>query len=464
MEQYYTNVGQVLRNGVFRPDRTGTGTFSIKGQQFRHHMDDGFPLDTTKKTAFAAVIKELIWFLSGDTSQRALKAMGCSIWDEWADAQGRLGPVYGAMWRRRPASQVEYEWKQIEKINGVELIGVDETIEFIKKVSKRRKLSRRWDEHSNWILRQSGKSLMSGLADEQSTKVKKLMTRYTSAAEAWAVILTESFDSLLMMGDASLINYKFDARWLHFEKFLEDFSKMPGNELVGVRDYKVYRDVAKGNGAGVPASIQFIPEEYELFVKRAHHRTYSTTRRVGFVYVPVFYIDQIAKVEHQLVNNPNSRRIIVDGWEPSLLPNDLFRPDQQGAICRQALPPCHTLFQFFVDPVEGSDVSQLSLHMYQRSQDKMLGEPFNIASYAALLMLMAKNAGLKAGELIVSTGDSHVYSNHVETATKQIRRKRRPLPTLKLVGDTSDLSKLTMDNFVLENYTHGPVTRYPVAV
>lgn len=252
MKQYLDLLNRILTDGVKKEDRTGTSTLSVFGHQMRFNLDDGFPLLTTKKLHLKSIIYELLWFLKGDTNVHYLQEHGVRIWNEWADANGELGPVYGHQWRSWP-------------------------------------------------------------------------------------------------------------------------------------DYK----------GGT--------------------------------------IDQIAQVVETIRHNPNSRRMMVTAWNPA-------------EIDQMALPPCHCLFQFYVAN------GRLSLQLYQRSADTFLGVPFNIASYALLLMMMAQVTGLKAGDFVHTTGDTHLYLNHLEQARLQLSRTPRPLPTMRINPNVKDLLDFRYEDFQLENY------------
>ena len=252
MKQYLDILDRILKEGVKKEDRTGTGTLSIFGTQSRYNLDDGFPLLTTKKLHLKSIIYELLWFLRGDTNVRWLQEHGVRIWNEWADENGELGPVYGHQWR------------------------------------------------------------------------------------AWP-------------------------------------------------DYK----------GGT--------------------------------------IDQIKNVVRQIRETPDSRRMIVNAWNVA-------------EVDSMALPPCHTMFQFYV--ADG----RLSLQLYQRSADTFLGVPFNIASYALLLQMMAQVTGLKAGDFIHTTGDTHLYLNHLDQARLQLTRTPRKLPVMKINPDVNDLFDFHYEDFQLEGY------------
>ena len=252
MKQYLDLLDRILTEGHKKTDRTGTGTLSVFGNQMRFNLEDGFPLLTTKKLHLKSIIYELLWFLRGDTNVRWLQEHGVRIWNEWADENGELGPVYGHQWRSWP-------------------------------------------------------------------------------------------------------------------------------------DY---------NGGT---------------------------------------IDQIQNVIDLIKNHPDSRRMMVSAWNPA-------------EVERMALPPCHCLFQFYVAD------DRLSLQLYQRSADTFLGVPFNIASYALLLQMMAQVTGLKPGEFVHTTGDTHLYLNHLEQARLQLTRTPRPLPTMKINPDVKNLFDFKYEDFELEGY------------
>ena len=264
MQQYLKLLDRILTEGATKSDRTGTGTMSVFGNQMRFDMADGFPLLTTKKLHLKSIIYELLWFLRGDTNVHYLQEHGVRIWNEWADENGELGPVYGHQWRSWP-------------------------------------------------------------------------------------------------------------------------------------DY---------NGGT---------------------------------------IDQIQNVVDMIKNHPDSRRMMVTAWNPA-------------EVEQMALPPCHCLFQFYV--ADG----RLSLQLYQRSADTFLGVPFNIASYALLLQMMAQVTGLQPGEFIHTTGDTHLYLNHLDQARLQLTRTPRPLPTMKINPDVKNLFDFHYEDFQLEGYDPWPHIAATVSV
>ncbi|MBU2710635.1 thymidylate synthase [Zooshikella harenae] len=277
MKQYLALMQHVYEHGVYRNDRTGTGSYSVFGYQMRFDLQQGFPLITTKKCHLRSIIHELLWFLKGDTNISYLQENGVSIWNEWATDEGELGPVYGQQWR---------SW---EGANG---------------------------------------------------------------------------------------------------------------EVV----------------------------------------------------------DQISQLIHDIKNNPDSRRLVVSAWNPTVLPDTSLSPKDNAAMGKQALPPCHCLFQFYVANGE------LSCQLYQRSADIFLGVPFNIASYALLTMMIAQVCDLQPGEFVHTLGDAHLYANHLEQAKTQLERKPLPLPLMRINQDVKDLFAFTFEDFSLEKYQFHPHIKAPIAV
>lgn len=169
-------------------------------------------------------------------------------------------------------------------------------------------------------------------------------------------------------------------------------------------------------------------------------------------------IDQIQQLLDDIRRTPDSRRLLVSAWNPALLPDTRMSPKENAALGRQALPPCHTMFQFYV--ADG----KLSCQLYQRSGDIFLGVPFNIASYALLTLMVAQVCGLQPGDFIHTLGDAHLYSNHLDQVNLQLSRTPYPLPTMKLNPAVTDLFAFSFDDFVLENYQAHPHIKAPVAI
>ncbi len=274
MKQYHDLVKHVLENGTVKEDRTGTGTKSVFGYQMRFDLSEGFPLVTTKKLHLKSIIHELLWFLKGDTNIAYLQENGVRIWNEWADENGNLGPVYGHQWR-------------------------------------------------NW------------------------------------------------------------------------------------------------NSEG---------------------------------------IDQISEAVQLLKNNPDSRRIMITAWNPSVLPDTSQSFSENVSQGKAALPPCHAFFQFYVAN------GKLSCQLYQRSADIFLGVPFNIASYALFTMMMAQVCGYEAGDFIHTFGDAHIYSNHLEQLTLQLSRDPRPLPKMLINPEVKDIFGFKFDDFTLNDYDPHPHIKGAVAI
>lgn len=271
MKQYLDLLREIMEHGTDKSDRTGVGTRSIFGHQMRFDLSEGFPLLTTKKVHLKSIIYELLWFISGDTNVKYLQDHKVSIWDEWADENGDLGPVYGHQWRSFP--------------------------------------------------RPDGGS-----------------------------------------------------------------------------------------------------------------------------------VDQLSQVVDLICKNPDSRRMLVCAWNP-------------GEIDRMALPPCHCLFQFCVIPAQKEGEKHgLSLQLYQRSCDLFLGVPFNIASYALLLMMVAQVCGYEAREFVHTYGDLHLYRNHLDQARLQLSREPRPLPVMRINPAVTEIDGFDFSDFTLENYDPHPHIKAAVSV
>ena len=169
-------------------------------------------------------------------------------------------------------------------------------------------------------------------------------------------------------------------------------------------------------------------------------------------------IDQITELIETLKTNPNSRRMLVSAWNPSVLPNTSKSFSENVANNKAALPPCHAFFQFYVND------GKLSCQLYQRSADIFLGVPFNIASYALFTMMVAQVCGYEAGEFIHTFGDAHIYSNHLEQVKTQLSRDPRKLPKIKLNPNIKDIFDFTFEDFSLEGYDPHPHIKGAVAV
>ncbi|MCF6365015.1 MAG: thymidylate synthase [Bacteroidales bacterium] len=264
MQQYLNLLDRVLKEGIKKEDRTGTGTISVFGHQMRFNLQEGFPAVTTKKLHLKSIIHELLWFIKGSTNTKYLQENGVRIWNEWADPDGELGRIYGYQWR------------------------------------------------------------------------------------SW------------------------------------------------------------------------------------------TTENGG-------HIDQLLNVIRQLKENPDSRRHIVSAWNV-------------GDLDKMNLPPCHILFQFYIAD------NKLSCQLYQRSADIFLGVPFNIASYALLVMMVAQETGYEPGDFVHTLGDAHIYTNHIEQVKLQLTRKPMKLPKMKLNPDIKKVVDFKYEDFTLENYNSHPHIKGAISV
>ena len=314
MEQYLQLCRKIMHDGTDKGDRTGTGTRSIFGYQMRFTLEDGFPLLTTKKTAFRLIVSELLWVLKGDTNVRTLIGENNRIWDEWAFEK----------------------WEASEEYDGPDMTDFG---------------------------------------------------RRAAADPEFKQLLDEQMD-------------EFRARILDDEDFANKYGDL--GPVYG-RQWRSWPDGKGGT------------------------------------------IDQIRNVIESIRSQPDSRRHIVSAWNPAEVED-------------MALPPCHTLFQFYV--ADG----RLSCQLYQRSADVFLGVPFNIASYALLTHLIARETGLQPGEFIHTLGDAHLYSNHFDQVEEQLSRTPRSLPNLVIDAGDKSIFEMETADIRVEGYDPHPKIKAPIAV
>lgn len=459
MYSYLDLLRDILNRGEEHEDRTGVNTLSLFGYQWRHHLPDGFPLLTTKRLPFRWIAEELFWFLSGSTDVRKLQEKGVDIWDDWKDEGGELGPIYGKQWR---------EWEYLEPVD--------------PRLFKSPPIP-------------ESKEVVLGLGINGA--LRNLGGIYEKLYPIWVDMLHRCYDNTHKnWGDYGGKGVHVHKRWFDFGNFVEDCQKLP-NWRLKLDDWESYsldKDYYCSNRYGpetcgwstrreqalnterIPAFIAH-PPQGDPFIHRDVPRlcyAYGLDRSMvyrclrgevesykGWRFEPfespdghtlrVRIIDQIQELVWGLKNNPDSRRHIVSAWNPFDVP-------------AMALPPCHTLFQCKVHPKKGDGPRGLSLHLYARSSDSFLGLPFNIASYALLLSLLAKTCGYTPQDLIISFGDLHLYSNHLTQAQTQLQRIPRTLPKLTILQQREHLWDYVWEDLLLENYHPDTAIPAPVAV
>lgn len=395
-------------------DRTGVGTKFLTGMTWKANLQREFPLLTTKWVGIKDVFAELKVFISGSTNNNDFLAEGCKIWNEWAGQIGMLGPIYSAMWRRRPAAVVLYEKKPNnyhEKLDGYEQVIY-------------------------------GKHIPTRIKGSEN-EYKKLISRI-------------HHDVMHHCLDQGFLLYK---PWFEFEGFYKDFFKIPGCEQI-ISNYDAYAPSVHGMFTNIvgPKTLMFIPAMYpEMYPEKMTDGCES----MG----PVFFIDQLGKAVEELRKGSTSRRIIVDCWDPSVLPKDGVSPNKQPELGRSVLACCHDHFQLhYHPPAKKGETPRVSLTATLRSQDVALGNCYNMASYSLLLMMICKILGYTPWEVTLQTGDTHVYLNHFETLRKQIRRKIHQAPVVTLMGNQKRLEDFTKDDVHITRFNTGIKTPYPVAV
>lgn len=413
-EQYVENVANIIKNGVLIPnDRTGVGTRMLTGLVWRANLQQEFPLLTTKHMGIFDVYAELRVFNSGSTNNNDFHAEKCTIWDEWAGEIGMLGPIYSAMWRRRPAAVVLYE--------------------------QRKERNFRWHQDYDFFDHR-----------DNPTAKTQLKSGNPFDQKIWDIHCMV----LDMVHDDVLRIYK---PWLEFDNFRKDFFKIPGCEqIIALPGYvpSIHGQLTDAVG---PETLMFIRKEYE--------EMYPVRVEGKKKFAPIFFIDQIAEVMKDLRAGSTSRRMVVDCWDPSVLPAPGVAPNKQPELGRQVLACCHDHFQFhYLPPAKEGQKPRVSITMTQRSADSCLGIPYNMASYSLLLMMVAKIFDYEPWEVTITTGDTHVYLNHIDTARKQIRRKIHQAPKVWFEGEQNSLDDFKKEHLKITRFNKAIKTHYDVAV
>lgn len=452
MTSYWTNrypdnsyeylMGKILETGSYRSDRTGVGTMSTFGESLEYNMRNGFPLITTKNVHFKSVVGELLFFLSGETNQNALVDSGVSIWKEWGDDNGNLGPIYSHQWRNfggEHKSRIQPQRKRSANSSGY-IAGADEVTDKL---------------FSTW------RGILARCYNKGADNYSYYGGRGVSVADRW-----QDFDSFA--SDVKCIE-GWDEKASNWNEYQLDkdtigdgFTYSPDTCIWLSRSdnaraklttiYKVeHRD---GEVAEFKNPVAFYKQHgisqgnFSSMLRgdRASAGGWSLVSKRN----PGDGVDQIANVIKSLKTDPFGRRHIVSAWNPAELQY-------------MALPPCHMTFQFWVNSNADGQPTGLSLQLYQRSADMFLGVPFNIASYALLLEMVAVEVGLPAERLRLTFGDGHIYRNHIEQVKLQISRDPRPFPTLTLEESTS-IFDYTPEMIKLEGYNPHESIKAPVAV
>lgn len=338
----YEELGKhILKNGNPSGDRTGTGTRRITGGQLRFNLKEGFPMVTTKKVSLSFIAKELQWFCNGDTSQTNLKNdYKCTIWDEWADEHGRLGPIYGAMMVRRPAVNIELVSGKVDYREGEYL--TDASAKKLIASNFRRHGQRKLDKNPVWKIYKRMINAVAANSEIKDTEIPKVLQVRSLAKE-----------------------------WLDFANFQRDFSCIPGNEMAVVSDECTwfFHTANLGRGLFAKDTLEFVETYKQTFASMACTSTILDYHEKGdyeSLWKPRYYINQLQEAIDEIKSNPNSRRIIVDCWEPSLLPKKDLAPNEQASHGHMALAPCHCMFQFNVIPQGKGKKARLDLHLTQR--------------------------------------------------------------------------------------------------
>jgi len=511
---YLELMRRIRAHGDYRMERTGTGAYSLFAQQLRFDLTDGsFPLLTTKKVHLRSIIHELLWFLKGDTNIKYLNDNGVTIWDEWANPDGDLGPCYGYQWRQWGEWSTQRLEKKAPVVKRLEDeippfcdydvslpeapvitdAGKDERNRALVKVVFPRSCYSYTirKDHAERGVRDPYAPSKCGVGclgeDERTLGIPETVLKNLIAC--WNKMMERCYDPKCKeYRFYGAIGVKVCRRWLCRSAFLSDATKLPwfeqkSKDLAG---YQLDKDHLGDSTYYSPTTCAWVPEwvnsayaHTQPFVATAPDGTeyyhispsvfgsmhqlsgHSICRclrgerphHFGWKFCPVedrglrfsSPTDQIKQLVEGIVKSPYGRRHIVSAWNVKDLPT-------------MKLPPCHCLFQCFV-----SSKGRLSLHLYQRSADYLLGVPFNIASYALLLLMLAQATGNKPGELVITFGDVHLYSNHLEQADLQLSRAPFGAPRME-IGDSKDIFGFKYEDFKLLDYTSHASIKAAIAV
>jgi thymidylate synthase len=482
-KQYNELCKLILDKGRSKADRTGTGTIGIHGYQMRFDLNEGFPLLTNKKLFTRGIIEELLFFIKGDTHLSYLKDRDVNIWNDWADDNGNLGPIYSHQWRN-----------------------------FGGKHSNRKQPVPKIPEKATKL----------GVANTEGQKLNEKLY------SIWTGMINRCYNK-------NKSTYKYyggkgvfvSNDWLTFLNFVDDAKNIEGWNLKcnAWDDYELDKDILGDGFCYSKNTCKWVSQIENMQAK--NNKTYTVRhddgRIISFSSINNFIkehdlnqgnfcsmlredrdiangwhlveiinhdkgIDQLQEVINSLTSNPNSRRHIINSWHV-------------GDLQFMALPPCHCLFQFHTseltlderfkywfdknkpnrDVVDHySSVSivnqakildehnipkhQLDLQLYQRSTDCGLGLPFNIASYSTLLLMVAQCVNMIPNEFIWDGGDTHIYMNHINAIKEHISRNPRKLPTMKLNPNVKDIFSFKIEDFTLEGYDPHPAIKMDVSV
>lgn len=448
MKAYLDLLQDILDNGKPCMDRTKTGTIRVFGRMMRFDLQQGFPLITTKKVHTRSIIHELLWFMRGESNIKYLNDNGVSIWDSWHDEDGSIGPGYGVQWRRWEQIHVtpciQYEVPNQQKVEGL-VSGVGTGGEYREQEPF---LYNTWVEMLHRCYNPSRKHYQ--WYGGQGVFVDKTWHHYPNFVndakrlDGWWLKLDQPDE------------YSLDKDFYGSNKYGPDTCIWSGQDEQRIntsRNCGAIKATKPSGKSFVTMSVKYLCQDYlldESTVYKCLRGERNQTKGWSFEYVDtarcrVRFHDQLALAIAKIRHNPNDRRIIVSAWNTA-------------RISEMALPPCHLLFQFFVQD------GKLSCLMYQRSCDTFLGVPFNIASYALLVHIIAKMTNLQPGEFIWTGGDVHLYNNHLDQARLQLTREPRPLPTLSIDYRGQGINDWKFDDFVIEGYDPHPHIRAEVSV
>lgn len=505
-KQYLDAIKYVLKNGEKRSDRTGVGTTSVFGYQMRFDLANGFPLLTTKRVYWKGVVEELLFFISGETNENVLSENGINIWREWADQNGNLGPIYGHTWRNFGGKHKNRKQPIPNRLRKMALIRMPDEKEImvnnsnekyyiVDEVKNNKKIKiqfidtgnviiTRLDKIKNGAIRDCYSADRCGVACIGMPDINHIF--YKSLYVLWCGMIDRCYNRLHehyhCYGGRGVY---VDDKWLIFENFLYDVKNISGwvNKIANWNEYELDKDIYSDGFCYSLTTTAWVHKNENINAK--YKKIFIIKHKTGrieyiknanqFIKVNKYSqgnfnamlrkerknangwtligerdnnigFDQLENIINQIKTQPDSRRLLISAWDPSIVEH-------------QALPPCHFSYQFYV-----SKNKKLSCRFIMRSTDLFLGFSFNLASYALLTHMIAQICNLEVGELIFQAGDLHIYDNHIDQVNEQLLREPRKLPILLLDKSIKNIDDFRSEHIKLIDYDPHPTIKAKVAV
>lgn len=464
---YLDLIRDIIKFGIERTDRTGTGTIGLFCSQMTFNINDGtIPLLTTKKMHINSVVHELLWYIHGQTNIKYLNDNGVRIWNEWANQDGDLGPLYGKMWRAFPSIS---KYQPVKNTN-------PNKFEYVDKVCCESPFI---TDKVRDVIFNAWSGVIAEYGDNSLPKFETFILNIFNIKN-WPLV----FSGRPAILDARYYQPAANDSYIDVVWCNDEDSKMYDNEYFplvvnsfgDISHYPSISDAAVGLGVSKDDVISAINSgefsngiKIKEFISDEYSIRYSTP------------VDQLGNIINTLKTNPTDRRMVLSCWHPDVLPIDKT-PSDNVALGKQALPPCHYTFQFYATELNPDEQAKsrliveecygesytpkygLSCVLHQRSADVGLGVPFNIAQYSILTHMVAKVVGMAPWQFIWSGGDVHIYKNHVDALSEQINRSPMASPKISLSANIGNINDYKFKDINIVNYASHPTIKLEVSV